>query len=203
MLVYKITNKLNGKTYVGKTSKSIEERFKKHFYNHWSGETYLYRAMRKHGFDNFEIDIIEEVVDDLDEREKFWISELQPDYNMTDGGEGGDTSNSPNFIAAMKHHHENRTSYPGARMNGKKHSDETRAKQSEKQTEHWSMLSDSEREMRSKKIAGQNNGMFGKTPKNSVQVTFNGIVYASLTEAARKTGHSAKYLKKHGVLHNE
>ena len=44
------------------------------------------------------------------------------------------------------------------------------------------------------------NGMYGKTPKNSVKISYNGIEYKSIAEASRKTGHSAAYLKKHGVI---
>lgn len=102
MIIYKITNKVNGKIYIGKTTKTIHERYQRHFYNHKNGNTYLYKSMRKYGFDNFMIEAIEETLN-LDEREIFWISELSPDYNMTKGGDGGDTSTSPNFIESLKH----------------------------------------------------------------------------------------------------
>lgn len=101
MIIYKITNLINGKIYVGKTTKTAEERFKRHYYNHKSGNTYLYRSMRKYGFDSFVIETIEQT-NQIDEREKFWITELAPHYNMTKGGDGGDTSNSPNFIEGIK-----------------------------------------------------------------------------------------------------
>lgn len=203
MFIYKIENKIDGKFYIGKTSKTLEERFRKHLYNHLDGQTYLYKAMRKHGIENFDISLVEEVTEDLDSREKYWIAELNPTYNMTLGGEGGDTSASPNFKSGIQQHHSTRTYYPGFRMLGKTHTSETKRKQSEKRTEHWNSLSDEERETRSKKIAGQNNGMYGKLPKNSLQIVFNGIRYSSIAEASRATGHSGNYLKKHGELYNE
>lgn len=203
MFIYKIQNAIDGKFYIGKTTKSLEERFRKHLYNHADGQTYLYKAMRKHGIENFNISLIEEVEEDLDSREKHWIAELSPSYNMTIGGEGGDTSSSPNFKAAILHHHSNRDHYPGSRMLGKTHTIETKRKQSEKRTEHWNTMSDEERESRSKKVAGKNNGMYGKSPKNSLQVVLNGVKYASISEASRATGHSSKYVKKHGELYNE
>ena len=101
MIIYKITNKVNGKFYIGKTTKTIEQRFQRHYHNHKTGSTYLYKSMRKYGFKNFIIEAIEETVE-LNEREIFWISELSPHYNMTKGGDGGDTSNSPNFKEAVK-----------------------------------------------------------------------------------------------------
>lgn len=121
MFIYKITNHVNGKTYVGKTVKSIQERYQKHLYNHKTQNTYLYKAMRKYGVENFSIDIIEETPF-LDEREIFWIETLNPEYNMTKGGEGGDTSKSPNFINSMKLYHQSKTkkSYATNGMLGKK-----------------------------------------------------------------------------------
>jgi hypothetical protein len=57
--------------------------------------------MRNYGIHNFTIKIIEET-DRGSEREIYWISKLNPQYNMTVGGDGGDTSNSPNYILSMK-----------------------------------------------------------------------------------------------------
>jgi group I intron endonuclease len=101
MIIYKITNKVNGNFYIGKTTKTADERFKRHFYNHKKQNTYLYKAMRKYGFDEFQIEILEETIN-LNEREIYWIKKLSPVYNMTLGGDGGDTSNSPNFIKGLK-----------------------------------------------------------------------------------------------------
>ena len=122
MIIYQITNNINGKKYIGKTTKSVEERYRKHLYNHKEGNTHLYNAMRKHGVENFSIEIIEHT-QNLDEREKFWIYTLSPEYNMTKGGDGGDTSSSPNFISSMKKYHESksRESYATYGMLGKKH----------------------------------------------------------------------------------
>jgi len=123
MFIYKITNKVNGKTYIGKTSKSIEERFRRHFYHHKTGNTHLYRAMRKYGFDSFSVAMIEET-SQLNEREIFWIKELQPEYNMTKGGDGGDSSKSLTFIKSIEVYHKNKSkeSYATYGMLGKKQS---------------------------------------------------------------------------------
>lgn len=101
--IYLITNKTNGKRYVGMTRKPIEERFRKHKYCAAEPKTHLHRAMSKHGFDAFELSLLEEVLDIkmLARRERHYISELKPEYNMTEGGEGGDTSASPNYKAAI------------------------------------------------------------------------------------------------------
>jgi len=100
-IIYLITNKVNSKIYVGKTSKSLQDRFKRHCYNHQNQNTYLYRAMRKYGIENFTIKILEET-DFPNEQEIYWIKTLKPQYNMTIGGDGGDTSKSPNYKLGMK-----------------------------------------------------------------------------------------------------
>lgn len=94
--VYKITNKKNGKMYIGKTVFSIEKRWREHCsdYKRRKNENRpLYSAMRKYGAKSFKIEILEEVSErDVDEREKFWIELLgtfKNGYNATTGGDGG------------------------------------------------------------------------------------------------------------------
>lgn len=98
-MIYLITNKVNGKRYIGKTAKSIEERWYHHCKNAEYGlNTYLYKAIRKYGKENF---IVEHLCDGLDDEEVQMIDIHQPEYNMTRGGTGGDTSSSPNFKASL------------------------------------------------------------------------------------------------------
>lgn len=47
-IIYRITNVVNSKFYIGKTSKTVQERFQRHCYNHQNQNTYLYNAMRKY-----------------------------------------------------------------------------------------------------------------------------------------------------------
>lgn len=124
MIIYQITNKINGHFYIGKTTKFIAERFARHLYNSRYGQkTHLYNAIRKYGEDNFVISLVEKVQEDIDEREKYWIEKLSPHYNMTLGGDGGDTSSSPNFIESMKKYHNSkkREDYATYGMLGKSH----------------------------------------------------------------------------------
>lgn len=109
-IIYQITNVVNSKFYIGKTSKTLQERFQRHCYNHQKQKTHLYNAMRKYGVDKFNIEIIEilEETNSANEREIYWIETLKPHYNMTIGGDGGDTSNSPNFKSAIKLVHQKR-----------------------------------------------------------------------------------------------
>ena len=93
--IYKITNGLNGKVYIGKTTQPIEERWKDHIRRmkkgyHW----HLSNAIRLNGSANFKIECIEIVPkEQLNEREIFWIAHLNSmnsniGYNQTFGGEG-------------------------------------------------------------------------------------------------------------------
>ena len=89
-LIYKITNLLDGKIYVGQTTQKLELRLK---YHKSSKHTFIGRAIRKHGWKNFKAEVIEECEsqEQLNEREVFWIAKLnckKPNgYNLTDGGE--------------------------------------------------------------------------------------------------------------------
>lgn len=95
--IYCITNVLNSKRYVGKTLQSIQERFKEHCIDSHKERCErrpLYDAMNKYGVENFIVEELEVVEDDtlLDEREIYWIQELQTygsnGYNATKGGDG-------------------------------------------------------------------------------------------------------------------
>lgn len=93
--IYKITNKLNGKSYVGKTIQSVEERWRCHVRDSkkvTNEKRPLYNAFNKYGVENFSIEILEEVdVNDASNREKYWIEKLATfkyGYNATIGGDG-------------------------------------------------------------------------------------------------------------------
>jgi group I intron endonuclease len=96
MQIYKITNKLNNKIYIGKDESSNASYF-------GSGKL-IRKAIAKYGLSLFTKEVIEEVEDRylLQEREKFWIEKFNSTdksigYNITKGGDGGDTlSNNPN-----------------------------------------------------------------------------------------------------------
>jgi group I intron endonuclease len=111
MIIYQITNNVNGDFYIGKTIGSLKSRFRRHLYNAKSGsKTHLYSAIRKYGADNFSISLIENVSNNINEREIYWISKLNPKYNMTSGGDGGNTSNSPNYKLGMSKYHAKKSS---------------------------------------------------------------------------------------------
>lgn len=89
--IYKITNTLNGKMYIGQTN-NYKRRFREHKNFHYSSdeEKILYLAIKKYGLENFSFELIEKV-SNYNEREKFWIKELNTvapnGYNITEGGD--------------------------------------------------------------------------------------------------------------------
>lgn len=95
--IYKITNKVNNNSYIG-LSKNIEKRWSDHK-GHMNGsrqdciDKVLYKAMRKYGVDNFEMEILEECEENkLIEREIYWINyydtfKNRRHYNSTPGGD--------------------------------------------------------------------------------------------------------------------
>lgn len=92
--IYKITNDINGKSYIGKTEFSIDKRFKEHCkdaFREQMNQRPLYRAMNKYGIEHFHIELLEET-NNPEERECFWIEKLgtfgSNGYNATLGGDG-------------------------------------------------------------------------------------------------------------------
>ena len=91
--IYQIVNDINGKIYVGKTERSIEERFREHCKDYTRRDFEkrpLYRAMKKYGIEHFHIELLEET-DNPEEREVYWIEQkrsFKDGYNATLGGDG-------------------------------------------------------------------------------------------------------------------
>lgn len=94
--IYCITNLINGKRYIGKTTETIEERWKEHCKDSQKdseNKRPLYDAFNKYGIENFKIEQIEELDNsELNNREIYWIKELNTyghnGYNATKGGDG-------------------------------------------------------------------------------------------------------------------
>ena len=88
--IYKITNKKNGKAYVGQ-SNNIERRFTQHCYKGEKSRIPLDMAIQKYGKDNFAFEIIEECpLEKLNERESYWIkyyNTIENGYNCSEGGD--------------------------------------------------------------------------------------------------------------------
>lgn len=101
-IIYKITNQINQKKYIGKTIRDLNTRWNEHKQYAISGRynTPLYNALRKYGIDNFTCEVIEEGIDDIQElnaKEQNYIklyhsTSHDQGYNIALGGDGGITS---------------------------------------------------------------------------------------------------------------
>ena len=126
-VIYMIVNLLNGMRYVGQTRQPLKKRM----YQHAKANSYIGNAIRHYGWKNFTVEVIEEceTLEQLNEREKFWIAYFNckhPNgYNLTDGGDG---------IASCTQETRDKIS---AAKTGKKLSDETRANMSAERAERY------------------------------------------------------------------
>lgn len=91
MIIYKITNKINEKIYIGQTIGTLINRWNHHGIP--SEKTYFAKAIRKHGKENFTIEQIDSAnnKEDLNEKEKHWIkfynaTDRNKGYNIKEGG---------------------------------------------------------------------------------------------------------------------
>lgn len=95
MIVYCLTNTVNGKRYVGQTGKTEISRWKEHVRVAKRGSPYpLHCAIRKHSPNVFTIEVLQRcsTQSELDAAEVYWIAELKTrlgnGYNLTEGGMG-------------------------------------------------------------------------------------------------------------------
>lgn len=93
--IYKITNLINGKMYIGLTTEPISVRWSGHkSYCKTDNNIYLYNSMNKYGIENFKIEAIItgiKSMSELYEMEKLYIKKyntFKNGYNLTLGGEG-------------------------------------------------------------------------------------------------------------------
>ena len=94
--IYKITNTINGKSYIGQTIQNVKERFYQHCATKCSkavSNMAIHRAIKKYGKSNFIVEVIEEVESVyLNDRERYWIkyyNSYNNGYNSTKGGQDG------------------------------------------------------------------------------------------------------------------
>lgn len=92
MIIYKITNKINNKIYIGQTTGSLQNRWWHHC-KPSSECVCLSRAIQKYGRENFTIEQIDCACsfDELDVKERYWIEyydsmDKQKGYNLQSGG---------------------------------------------------------------------------------------------------------------------
>ncbi len=147
--VYKYTNLINDKIYIGQTKYSLEKRAEKNGIN-YKGSKYFYRAIQKYGWENFSPEILKDNLtqEEANELEEYYIKffdSINPliGYNIRPGGNNSELSKESKQIISekAKNRYKDKTNNP---MYGKTHSDEAKKKMSKVKT-------------------GKNNPMYGKT----------------------------------------
>ena len=84
-----LTCKVNGHRYIGQSGR-ITRRMWEHKHQRKKAKLPISRAIKKHGWENFEVTVLEYcAVEKLNEREIYYISLLKPEYNVSAGGESG------------------------------------------------------------------------------------------------------------------
>ena len=176
--VYKITNKVTNKIYIGITNQGSGARYRHHWYESRIGEpSPIHRSMAKYGEDNFTLEIIDfaDTYDELIEKEKYWIKQYNSTdksigYNLTEGGDG---------TFGRKHSEETKEKIRQKAL-GRKVSEETKKKMSETRL---GKCSDKQREHLLKLTVGQSKKIY------QYDTDFNLIgEYNSIKEASKITG---------------
>jgi group I intron endonuclease len=96
-IVYKITNKINGKSYIGQSVRALEQRWKAHLSSSRQGSKFRFHsAIRKYGVDNWDLVVLfeHEDVQICKKKEEELIAEFNlmdnsKGYNAKPGGCGG------------------------------------------------------------------------------------------------------------------
>lgn len=155
--IYRITNTINGKSYIGKTGMNFGDRWDCHraqLNGGYHDNPHLQRSWNKYGADAFEFAVVEKVddIELLNDLERMYIKQYREAgecYNINDGGDGGFLLGSHlSDETKRKIGEKNRVN-----MKGRKASAETRKKMSKSQKKRYESWTDEDRAEYGKRIA--------------------------------------------------
>ena len=164
MIIYKITNLINSKVYIGQTVQPLRKRWWRHCHNGTS--TVIGSAIQKYAKENFSIEVIDtaSTIDELNEKEIKWIEQydcISPNgYNIAGGGR--------NHLMTEPLRKKLSDSHKGKQIGeqnpfyGKHHTDEA------------------------KRIFSDRNKNNTYAPRKRVQCVETGVIYCSVAEAQRQ-----------------
>lgn len=152
-VVYKCTNKINGKCYIGQTTKSLDHRIKRHFKVSKFTKYHFHKALNKYGQDSFKWEVIGRCFsrEELNKMEIYYIEYFDTykyGYNSTKGGEGNISKCSDKTKEKISNTLKEWNKYNENPLKGKKHTEESRRNMSLAQKG---------------KHVGKNNHFYGKT----------------------------------------
>ena len=160
-IIYKVTNIINGKVYIGKTTKTLKQRKQSHMrYAQKGGKGVFLSAIRKYGIESFKWEILCECDKDLlgiTETMKIIVNNSHyidgHGYNMTYGGEGclgfKHSENARQKISKSKIGQNNPMfNKTTTGFKGHKHNKKSKENISNSLSESWKSLSKEEKEKR-------------------------------------------------------
>lgn len=169
--LYRIKHKITHKAYIGQTTRPIEERLEEHRRGKSKGCRLIYNAIKKYGWDAFEIEWYECLNEYLNDHEEFLVEilgTLTPcGYNLMGGGGSGG-----------------------------KRSEETKRKMSESQL--GKIVSDETRQKLGEAKSDKNNPMYGKTGEknNTSKRVYQYDLDGTFIDSFGSCEEARRYLKK-------
>lgn len=199
--IYKFTNKVNGKIYIGKSVNLKERltRYRNYFKKDCPGV--FYKSVKKHGWENFTLEVIELfpsrthfISEYLLEREAFWISF----YDSTDKEIGYNIISHGGNVFGFKHLKKSTKPNP---FFGKKHSVETR----ERMSLARKGVARTEEEKQKLRDWYKNNDHYGQKAVLQIDPETNKVikVWPSLSEAERSFGKRGGSLLSTSIKRNK
>jgi group I intron endonuclease len=174
--IYKTTNLLNGKTYIGKKYGCFD-------HNYYGSGMILKQAIEKYGKNNFEITILAECdcEDTLNNTEKLFIAN-GTDYNIAEGGAGGNT----------------------LAMASSEYKEEVIRKRSKGLSDNWKSLTEEERKQRGRAISEAKKGKsFGgvqqHTEESKKRISESNKIAARNRSETWKKNHAIASAKRRGI----
>jgi group I intron endonuclease len=200
MLIYKVTNKLNGKIYIGKTKQTLSKRKIAHYERvKYNSPTNFHNALRLYSKDDFIWEVLMECNDEneLNQYEIHFIKKYdtyKTGYNMTEGGDGGITYKKGNLL------YEKVKDKLGKWKNGNPGATPTAIQKRIETFKNVKWISGEKHgnyghNHNAGILIGEKNPMFGKTPTNARKVKINGVYYDSLKKASNELKMAEKTIR--------
>jgi len=190
MIIYKVTNTLNGKIYIGKTIGELKRRKWAHYDSakNLKSQTNFHRALVKYPKKAFEWEVICETNDksELDTLEKHYINEyntFKTGYNMTLGGDGGFTYDKDSEL------YQHIKSKLGKWKDGNPGSTKEAIQKRIKTFKNTKWISGTSHKNYGHNhnvgiLVGEKNPMYGKVPTNAKKVIIDDVEYNSIKAAS-------------------